>query len=102
MRIIDADELIRRCMNGIDNEFIGIVNEMPTLEQEPKWIPVSEGFPETNDDVLVYDGYYIFIAWNYGSEKGHRWDSCDDYFVGSSSIIAWMPLPEPYKAESEE
>ena len=35
MRLIDADELIMRCMNGIDNEFIGIVNEMPTLEQVP-------------------------------------------------------------------
>jgi hypothetical protein len=31
MRLIDADELIKRCMNGIDNEFIAIVNEQPTV-----------------------------------------------------------------------
>ena len=35
MRIIDADALIKRCMNGLDNEFIGIVNEMPTIETKP-------------------------------------------------------------------
>ena len=32
MRLIDADALIKRCMNGIDNEFIGIVNEIPTVK----------------------------------------------------------------------
>ena len=32
MRLIDADALIKRCMNGIDNDFIDIVNEMPTVK----------------------------------------------------------------------
>ena len=35
MRLIDADALIKRCMNGIDNEFIGIVNEIPTIDTKP-------------------------------------------------------------------
>ena len=34
-RLIDADALIKRCMNGIDNEFIGIVNEIPTIDTKP-------------------------------------------------------------------
>lgn len=65
-----------------------------TLEQEPKtwhWILVSERLPEEDGEYLVTTingdvDIYVFHTWGAKSPK----------------VIAWMPLPEPYKAESEE
>ena len=70
------------------------------LEHEPRWISVSERFPESYKDVLVYDGVDMFVAWWVESCK--LWDSCDDSLDSNTKIIAWMPLPAPYKVESED
>lgn len=69
---------------------------------QTRWIPVSERLPEKQDCYLVttkwkgsYSGdVYIETHVAYYRKKPKEWDCVD--------IIAWMPLPEPYKAESEE
>lgn len=74
-----------------------------------KWIPVSERLPEDGRPVLIYawnvhhviarydtfrtdDGYkktwVTADAWNGNTEIGHE-------------VIAWMPLPDPYKEDAE-
>jgi ankyrin repeat protein len=72
------------------------------LEQEPKWIPVSERLPETNDDVLVTDGVDMFVAWCSRKNMWQEWMSSDNNFERNTPIIAWMPLPEPYREDGEE
>lgn len=79
------------------------INELPSVTpQEPKWIPVSERYPQIEDE------YKYFLVTD---EKGkvsvqEFFLSLDEepqpYFSGMINVIAWMPLPEPYKAESEE
>ena len=62
------------------------------LEQEPKWIPVSERLPEEN-------GYYLTTTM-YHRVYCDYWE--EERFNRTEVVIAWMPLPEPYKAESED
>ena len=64
-----------------------------------RWIPVSERLPEESlNCVLGWDDNRercVFVQYVNGRFQ----------FMGRDSnfkITAWMPLPEPYKAESEE
>ena len=77
-----------------------------------KWIPVSERLPENDDDVLVCFAqgdmavaFYHIDTTRYPTQfedmnETGWFDEEDDALY--SEPIAWMPLPKPYKAESEE
>ena len=65
------------------------------------WIPVSERLPghDIDDIVLASVGYDVEFGkcnsngvWEVWT--GFHWDVCE-------LVNAWMPLPEPYKPESE-
>lgn len=65
-----------------------------------RWIPCSERLPETEDKVLCCTatkkgGKNIVIGYYMATMK---------YWVCgmNSNVIAWMPLPEPYKGETAE
>ena len=72
MRLIDADALIRRCMNGIDNEFIEIVNEIPEIDTKPL-IHCKDCKYFEYDSVVKVDGIPLIVA----HEICKRWgDGC--------------------------
>lgn len=79
------------------------------LEEQTRWIPVSEKLPEERNHYLItieIDGmngckpyYEIQTSWYSGKEFVVEYK--DDGLVAKKSVIAWMPL-ESYNAESEE
>lgn len=77
---------------------------LPSVTPKTEWIPCSERLPEDSELVLfstktdeVFEGRY------FDDNTNHQWYSFrDDTFAWNNVVIAWMPLPQPYKAESEE
>lgn len=62
-----------------------------------EWIPVTERLPEhlqtvifSTKDGLVESGWY---------DAREDWCVNDSYFPNAFKIIAWMPLPDPYRKE---
>jgi hypothetical protein len=107
MRPIDADELKKDLTRFYDNEVTAkrLIDEQPTIEPEPHWIPCSERLPEPCKAVLGYAPRYQNIyALYYDSAYGWMiWNPLrDDCFPNSQGeIVAWMPLPEPYREEGD-
>lgn len=94
------------------------INNAPTIQPEPHWIPVTERLPKENylDDgyvepsqpVLVYMNYHtckISRYWGHRKSKGTSdyvipdWMDLEEY--DSDNVIAWRELPEPYKGVTE-
>ena len=113
MRPIDADKLKKCVLKWLPKDPCGIaekempfetdicvsmlmeIDDQPTIQPEPHWIPVTKQMPPINEDVLVSgDGYVWKDALLPRDESNvlewyHDGTFRDDY--------AWQPLPEPYK-----
>ena len=88
------------------------------MTREERWIPVSERLPEIKQHVLlscygrvIYgrmisedgnSGYPVFeICDSVGEKRPIVLETTVHSEFTASRIIAWMPLPEPYNAETE-
>lgn len=68
------------------------LDNAPTIDAVPHWIPCGEKLPEPTQEVLVtgingcvYTSRIVHGEFEYGG-----------------NIIAWMPLPEPYDGERKD
>lgn len=87
------------------------VNALHLVQTQPKvgeWIPCSERLPENNQNVLVWFEYFRYGDFNCLYQTigiSYTWKGEWSGFVNNTSgwqklrIIAWMPLPEPYRGE---
>lgn len=78
------------------------LEDMPPVAPTQKWIPVSERLPKHGGRYLisVFDGINRRTTIAPYLPRSKAWT-----MVGRRAywkVIAWMPLPEPYEAESEE
>lgn len=107
-RPVDWDEEIDfdQTITEAEEEGDRMTYEESPPEPERKWIPVSERLPEK-------DGYYFvtkrLIDGRIQTDIEHFWTGADwwkseYHFAGISlwEVLAWQPLPEPYKAGDEE
>ena len=99
---VDFDSTIQ---NSLENFLKAITNEaIEIVKQEAErynngWIPCSEKLPDVRQDVLVTVKYTGFMGMHgYWIQTGHMeaendwWGNC-----AGGEVIAWQPLPEPYK-----
>lgn len=87
------DELNRRRI-----PFYPQINEIiMSLPTQDRWISCSERLPEETGFFLVcYKGGEIVVA-KYGYNTSHEYKCFWVGYVREENIIAWQPLPEPYK-----
>ena len=83
------------------------VETLPSADR-PQWIPCSVRMPSNSDDVLItikgddfvasgtYAGYHS-EQWWYLGEDGEITD-----VPITADILAWMPLPKPWKGADDE
>ena len=75
-----------------------IWQKMDTLKMPYEWIPVSERLPKQQQTVLIQDFGQITIGYLNAENRWRNLTNLDDYLKG---VVAWMPLPEPWKGEEE-
>lgn len=127
---IDAEWLIRELSIVSARPIstaLDIIKSAPAADVEPRWIPVTERLPETTDPVnitwvnrkpsryyehikdkpFVATGHYCNGRWYWFSavcqDCLNEYGDCEmDRISLAVEVIAWMPLPEPYKEGEEE
>lgn len=98
---ITAEMFRSGCLESI--EALMAEGKIYDIDYSP-WIPVSEKVPEKFADVLCCtDSDEIFIAKYLGKmDDGTDCFDDDDGMMQEGDLIAWMPLPQTYKAEGNE
>ena len=104
---VDFDSTIQ---NSLENFLKAVTNEaIEIVKQEAEkynngWIPCSEKLLELRKDVLVTVKYTGFMGMHgYWIKTGHMeaendwWGDC-----AGGEVIAWQPLPEPYRSKGEQ
>ena len=114
MRLIDADALIKKCGDwyteeGPEEGFIGtiemLVNEQPDIEPKQEWVPCSERLPSENGRA--------YLTYQCCEDTRRGWCQVLDYYDGWNctkqdreseikGVVAWMPLPEPWRGADDE
>lgn len=113
-----AIEILKSQKNEHYKEEINEALDMAISALKDEWIPIEDGYPEElkADDGYVYPSdyvmtfnahgmYHISRYWGNRTSKAERPNDYLDWMDLPSfyqDVIAWQPLPEPYKVESED
>lgn len=97
----DEVETLKYLRSRYEDEAYDYCGEYGTENCQPKtragWIPVSERLPELDETGYAYvlvcmDDEFVATT-DFTRDGGFGlWPECGE-------VVAWMPLPEPYKAE---
>ena len=97
--------ILHRGEHGWDVSTLDALDMAVKSLEQTKWIPVSERLPKDKTYVLVTIAVsgrqpHSRSSW-YQTGAFHN-DNGDYWRADEPEVVAWMPLSEPYKAESEE
>ena len=82
-----------------------MMNEIEMTPKVGEWIPCSERLPEMSGSYLCCwkkddDPRITMSVLNFDGE-GFPWERLN-YYYSKVRVIAWMPLPEPYREDGEQ
>lgn len=81
------------------------IRTLPPADRPQEWIPCEERLPSIGEVVLATWEYgckrYVTIAYQVSLRGVTYWDSKQQHEYKPLNVIAWMPLPEPYKKDEE-
>lgn len=116
MRPIDADAMIDRLKEwdtkdktdkALYNFTLNRINEQPTIQPEPHWIPCSERMPDRYGKTLVTCGSGVWALVMIAVYSNLMGISKPCFWIGNvgkndfenitDQVTAWMPLPESYR-----
>ena len=115
-RLIDGDALKEKAWDAktqcgyVQVIDVGDIDDAPTIEPEPKWIPCSERLPE-EEYVLISkkptklsgSKWCVTIAIRMEDPRSRKvnWRDIGFGIIPDDNVLAWMPLPSAYMEEGE-
>lgn len=91
--------LLDKAARAQDHSYARMLNQaakrLKELDQEQKWIPVTERLPEQGQEVIAYSGNILspsVFAYKFWRKDYDTW----------VHVTHWMPLPEPPKEVDHE
>ena len=89
--------------NAFKAEVYKVIQQMETVG---RWIPCSERLPSEYRTVLVTWEYagksYTTTAFRETKNAVTYWASNEQHKYTPLNVVAWMPLPEPWKGADDE
>ena len=74
---------------------VAIIRAIPSADRPQEWIPCSEKLPE--------NGHYYLWCSDMGSvQNDYYWNGFENGQKYGYNIVAWMPLPKPWKGADDE
>ena len=121
IEILSKNSIFEKITNAEGKNIFNIIDEQPKTDcfdctrrewyqkgyqdglNADKWIPVEERLPQVDTEVLItniFGNLYVYTL----TKDGERFLWEDDYGMWTSfeDVIAWKPLPQPYKKEGAE
>lgn len=74
------------------------IEAIPSEDRPQEWIPCSERLPKENTEVLMSLEWGIDI----GEYRNGDWHSEWINYYDDGDVLAWMPLPKPWKGADDE
>ena len=109
--LIERQAAIKAVNNAFDRETlltgfmrsiaVRAIRDMPSAQPKQRWNQCSEKLPEESGYCIItaHDGVGYRTTFVKFQKKAKSWD-----LTGARSywrVIAWMPLPEPWKGEED-
>ena len=113
-----AIDLLCRALHYNYNEDYAVTQalELPSVQLEPQWIPCSERLPDEKDAGILKKlgtekrSEYVLATVEAKGERmtvtactyDGKWDWIMKYAFPDFKVVAWKPMPEPYREEGGE
>lgn len=72
-----------------------ILEGVPSADRPQEWIPCSERMPENGH-------YYLWCSDSGSVQRDYYWNGFEKAQEYGYNIVAWMPLPKPWKGADDE